>query len=356
VLVVDDAPDNRVLLSALLKDTYEVQEAEDGETALDKVASPEAPDLVLLDISMPGLDGYEVCRRLKADPGTAKVPVIFLTALTQPTDERRGFDVGAVDYVTKPVSAPILLARVKTHLELGGTRAALENQNAYLEEEVRRRMAEIMTIQEVAMVAMGSLAETRDNETGSHIRRTQEFVRLLINAAGDLPEYREQLSEEARRLIVTSTPLHDIGKVGIPDSILRKPGKLTTDEFESMKKHTTLGRDAIAAAEKLLDDRSSFLRHAREIALSHHEKWDGTGYPEGIAGDRIPLSARVMAVADVYDALISRRVYKAPMPHEEALGIIRTGAGAHFDPGLVEVFLGAEASLRAVGQRHAGAE
>jgi len=231
-----------------------------------------------------------------------------------------------------------VLARVKTHLLLKSARDFLKDQNAFLEAEVARRVKEVQTIQDTTIMAMGSLAETRDNETGNHIRRTQHYVRALAEELRKSPKFGKDLDDATVEMLYKSAPLHDIGKVGIPDRILLKPGKLTPEEFEIMKTHTTLGRDAILAAEKQLDAPSSFLQCAREIAYSHQEKWDGSGYPEGLVGPLIPLSARLMAVADVYDALISRRVYKPAMPHEKAVGIIREGKGRHFDPDVVDAF------------------
>ena len=338
ILIVDDTPDNLTLMTGLLKDAYRTRVANNGERALKLAATLPYPDLILLDIMMPGIDGYEVCRRLKADRSTADIPVIFLTAKTEIEDEQKGFDVGCVDYITKPISPPIVLARVKTHLLLKSARDFLKDQNAFLEAEVARRVKEVQTIQDTTIMAMGSLAETRDNETGNHIRRTQQYVRTLARQLSRNPAYTKDLDDTTIELLYKSAPLHDIGKVGIPDSILLKPGKLTPEEFEIMKTHTTLGRDAILAAEKLLDAPSSFLRYAREIAYAHQEKWDGSGYPEGLVGPLIPLSARLMAVADVYDALISKRVYKPAMPHEKAVAIIREGKGKHFDPDVVDAF------------------
>jgi putative two-component system response regulator len=338
ILIVDDTPDNLTLMTGLLKDTYKTRVANNGERALKLAATLPYPDLILLDIMMPGIDGYEVCQRLKQDAATAEIPIIFLTARTEVEDEQKGFDVGCVDYITKPISPPIVLARVKTHLLLKSARDFLKDQNAFLEAEVARRVKEIQTVQDTTIMAMGSLAETRDNETGNHIRRTQHYVRVLAEKLRENPKYAKDLDEATIELLYKSAPLHDIGKVGIPDRILLKPGKLTAEEFEIMKTHTTLGRDAILAAERQLDAPSSFLRYAREIAYSHQEKWDGSGYPEGLVGPLIPLSARLMAVADVYDALISRRVYKPAMPHDKAVAVIREGRGSHFDPDIVDVF------------------
>jgi len=353
VLIVDDTPENLTIMNGLLKDAYRTKVANSGERALKLAAAEPKPDLVLLDIMMPGMDGYEVCRRLKADAATHEIPVIFLTAKTQVEDESRGFEVGCVDYITKPISPPIVLARVRTHLALKAAADFLRDKNEYLAAEVARRTKQISVVQDVTIMAMASLAETRDNETGNHIRRTQHYVRVLALELRKHPKFAALLDDAAIELLFKSAPLHDIGKVGIPDAILLKPGKLTPEEFEVMKAHTTLGRDAIAAAESLLDQPVSFLEYAREIAYSHQEKWDGTGYPEGLAGERIPLSARLMAVADVYDALISRRVYKPPYPHEKAMEIIREGRGKHFDPDVLDAFVAIQEACRAIAERYA---
>ncbi len=339
VLVVDDTPDNLALMSALLRGYYTVKVANGGERALRVVAQGPLPDLILLDVMMPGMDGFEVARQLHLDPRTRDIPIIFLTAKTAPEDEQRGLDLGAVDYITKPISPPIVLSRVKNHLTLKAARDFLRDQNAYLEEEVQRRTREVSVIQDVTIMAMASLAETRDNETGNHIRRTQNYVRALARKLQRHPRFAELLDDATIDLLYKSAPLHDIGKVGIPDRILLKPGKLTPEEFEIMKTHTTLGRDAILHAESLIGSPNTFLRLAREIAYCHQEKWDGSGYPQGLQGEAIPVSARLMAVADVYDALISRRVYKPPFPHEKAVAIIREGRGQHFDPDMADAFL-----------------
>ena len=356
ILVVDDTPDNIALLSALLKDRYKVRAANNGERALAIAAGQPRPDLILLDIMMPGMNGYEVCERLKIDPHTADIPVIFLTAKVQVEDEEFGLRLGAVDYITKPISPPIVLARVETHLTLKRARQFLQDRNAYLEAEVWRRSREVMAIQEVTIMAMASLAETRDNATGNHIRRTQHYVRVLAQHLRHHPRFAAALNDETIELLFKSAPLHDIGKVGIPDRILLKPGRLTPDEFEIMKTHAALGRDAIAAAERCLDTPDSFLRFAREIAYSHQEKWDGSGYPEGLWGEQIPLSARLMAVADVYDALISRRIYKPALPHEQAVTMIREGRDQHFDPDIVDAFLECAEQFRTIAARFADDE
>ena len=353
VLVVDDTPDNLTLISDLLIDRYRVRVANSGERALKIAASDDAPDLILLDIMMPGMDGYEVCTRLKNGAATRDIPVIFLTAKVTVEDEERGLALGAVDYITKPISPPIVLARVATQLALKGAADFLRDKNVYLESEVRQRTAELSAIQDVTIMAMASLAETRDSDTGNHIRRTQYYVRALAETLRTQARFAAALDDKTIETLFKSAPLHDIGKVGIPDRILLKPGRFEPHEFEIMKTHTTLGRDAIQRAEDQLGMQVDFLRVAKEIALSHQEKWDGSGYPQGLAGDAIPVSARLMAVADVYDALISRRVYKEGMPHDKAVRIITEGRGNHFDPDIVDAFLQIQDTIVAIAQRFA---
>jgi putative two-component system response regulator len=356
VLIVDDTPENLTLMHGLLKDRYRTKVAPSGERALQILANHPVPDLVLLDIVMPGIGGFEVCRRIKCNPKTEHLPVIFLTSKAEVEDEQQGFDAGAVDYIIKPFSAPIVLARVETHLKLKAVADFLKDKNSFLQEEVARRTHEVQVIQDVTIVAMASLAETRDNETGNHIRRTQHYVRVLAQRLKSWPRFRSLLDDQTIELIYKSAPLHDIGKVGIPDRILLKPGRLTPEEFAIMKTHTILGRNAIAAAEKVSDAPSSFLRFAREIAHYHQEKWDGSGYPEGLAGDEIPVSARLMAVADVYDALISRRVYKPAFPHHESVSIIQAGRGKHFDPDMVDAFLEIADEFAEIATRYSDSE
>jgi len=250
-----------------------------------------------------------------------------------------GFELGAVDYIIKPISPPILLARIKTHLILKSAKDFLVDHNRYLESEIERRVKEVSIIQESSIIAMASLAETRDNETGKHIQRTQYYIMELAQHLQNHPLYREFLTPENINLLVKSAPLHDIGKVGIPDNILLKPDHLTQSEFELMKTHTTIGVEAISRAESVIEEPETYLRFAKEIAAYHHERWDGTGYPHGLVGEDIPLAARLMAVADVYDALVSKRVYKKAFPHQMAIDVITAASGIQFDPVVVDAFL-----------------
>ncbi|MBT4519671.1 MAG: two-component system response regulator [Halieaceae bacterium] len=345
ILIVDDTPENIDVLIEILSE-YRRSVATNGEKALQIAGSGNPPDLILLDIMMPGMDGYEVCQKLKSEEKTKSIPVIFLTGMADEESEKKGLELGAVDYITKPISPPIVLERVKNHLLLKLARENLENQNDILEEKVKERTKELALTQDVIIFSMAVVAEFRDPETGGHIKRTQNYIKALASQLQNYEKYSPDLDDQAIELLYKSAPLHDIGKVGVPDSILMKPGKLTDEEFDEMKKHPTYGRDAISSAEKMLGGESTFLKYAREIAYSHQEKWDGSGYPEGLKGDAIPISARLMAVADVYDALISKRVYKPPFPHKEAIEIISAGKGKHFDPVMVEALLEIEDAFR----------
>ncbi len=348
VLVVDDTPINLSLMTSVLKGLCKVKVANNGQRALEIARSSPPPDLILLDVMMPEMDGYEVCARLKQSPQTAEIPVIFLTAKTESEDETKGFDCGAVDYIPKPIKVPVVLARVKAQLGLKRMADFLRDKNDFLETEVQRRTEAVQAVQEVTILAMSSLAETRDNETGNHILRTQRYVKRLAEQLQQHAKYQALLTDHYIRLLFKSAPLHDIGKVGIPDHILLKPGKLTPEEFEIMKTHTTVGYEAIVRAEKSHGATVDFLQPAKEIALYHQEKWDGSGYPEGLAGEAIPLSARLMALADVYDALISKRVYKNAMSHDEAMAIIRQGRGTHFDPDVYDAFIQVESDFQRI--------
>jgi putative two-component system response regulator len=353
ILVVDDSPVNLSSISALLKDHYRIKVANNGERGLKIASADPLPDLILLDIMMEGIDGYEVCQRLKADPKTAGIPIIFLTGKAEVEDEEKGLHLGAVDYITKPISPPIVLARVKTHLILKASADFLINQNQFLETEVTKRTKEIQAIQDVTIMTLASLAETRDNDTGNHIRRTQHYIKVLAEHLKTHPRFSDVLTPANIEMLFKSAPLHDIGKVGIPDHILLKPGRLTDEEFNLMKNHSALGCESMVKAEEKLGMQVSFLRFAKEISYSHHEKWDGSGYPEGLAGDAIPVSARLMALADVYDALISQRVYKNGMSHEVATNIILEGRGKHFDPDVVDAFISLQEDFKVIAKRYA---
>jgi putative two-component system response regulator len=358
ILLVDDDPAILETLNECLRPTYQTRIATRGQKGLELARMQPQPDLILLDIELPDIRGYAVCAALKKDPLTAPIPVMFLSSHADVADITHGLELGAVDYVTKPVVPPILLARVQTHLRLREARDWLQNQNVHLESLVSKRThdleartLELQHSQDLTIFALGSIAETRDNETGNHIYRTSAYVEVMAKRLAVHSSWQNSVAANEWEMIWKSAPLHDIGKVGIPDHILMKPGKLTADEFEIMKRHPTLGRDAIHSAELRVQSEGSFLRVASEIAYGHHERWDGTGYPQGIAGSDIPLSARLMALADVYDALISRRVYKPAIPHTEAVEIIREGSGSHFDPEVLDAFLQLENEFRDISSR-----
>ena len=304
LLVVDDEPTNLQVLRHVLDKDYRLLFATDGTRAL-QLARQQQPRLVLLDVMMPGMDGYAVCAALKADPATAAIPVIFVTALTDAADETRGFDAGGVDYITKPVSAPVVRARVRTHLSLVRT------------EELRETRMQIVQ-------RLGRAAEYKDNETGMHVIRMSHFAHRLALAAGCGAEWADDL--------LNAAPMHDVGKIGIPDAVLQKPGPLDPQEWATMRRHPEIGAEIIG------EHPSGVLRLARSVALAHHEKWDGSGYPAGLAGEHIPLEARIVAVADVFDALTSVRPYKKAWAPEDAMAHIAAQAGQHFDPELVHLF------------------
>jgi len=319
ILAVDDEASNLQLLRQILQDHYRLRFAKDGPRALELVRE-EAPDLVLLDVMMPGMSGYEVCAALKADPRTASIPVIFVTALTDTDDEVEGFEAGAVDYITKPVSPPIVRARVRTHLSLVRMEALRESRL-----EIVQRL--------------GLAAEYKDNETGLHVIRMSHFSRILGLAAG--------MTELDADDLLHAAPMHDVGKIGIPDRILQKPGPLDPDEWKIMQSHAAIGAEIIG------EHPNGMLALARNIALTHHEKWDGSGYPKGLKGEEIPLEGRITAIADVFDALTSVRPYKKAWTEEEALDFLVQQKGKHFDPALVDLFLGQMPAIRAIRQRWA---
>ena len=340
VLIVDDLPENLSVLGELLQGAgYRVKVAKSGPVALRLAVRQPQPALILLDIMMAGMDGHEVLRQLRSKVETHDIPVIFLTAMTDDEDEERAFHDGIADYIAKPIKPAIVLARVRNQLLVRHARDWLEDQNLTLEAEIARRMRENELIQAVSIRALAHLAETRDNETGNHIQRTQGYVHLLATRLARHPRFAATLDHNYIEILARSAPLHDIGKVGIPDHILLKPGKLSPEEWAIMKTHTVLGSDAITLAERDIDTSVDFLAQAREITRWHHERWDGGGYPDGLAGEAIPLSARLMALADTFDALISKRVYKEALPFPAVREIIRSERGRQFDPDITDSFL-----------------
>jgi putative two-component system response regulator len=316
ILIVDDMPQNIEVLGGVLDPHYKVRAATSGPRALVIAAKDPQPDLILLDIMMPDMDGLEVCRRLKADLRTRNVPVIFVTAMDEVDDEARGFDVGGVDYITKPISPPTVLARVRTHL-------ALSNQSRELDRQVRERTQELKETRLDIIRCLGKAAEFKDDNTGLHVVRMSHYARILAIGAG--------LTDRDADLIFDAAPMHDVGKIGIPDGILKKPARLEPAEWEIMQEHVMYGVEILSGPS------SELLDMARTIALSHHEHWDGKGYPKGIAGGAIPLAGRIVAIADVFDALTSVRPYKKAWTPEEAVDLIRKNAGTHFDPALVGI-------------------
>lgn len=352
ILIVDDAPENLSLLSDLLQPYYQVRAANSGLRALHAATTEPHPDLILLDVMMPTMDGYEVIKQLKADSRTATIPVIFVTAMESSEDEERGLKLGAMDYITKPIKPAIVLSRVKTHLDLKAASDWLQERNKVLEAEVAQRMKDNLIIQDVTIRALGHLAEIRDLETGNHLLRTQGYIQILALELQNHPRFKDFLTPRNIQDIIKSAPLHDIGKVGIPDYILLKPGKLNHEEWEIMKTHSYLGFHAIELAEQIADRPLEFLRITKDITKHHHEKWDGTGYPDGLQGDAIPISARLMALADVFDALVSGRAYKAAFPLLESINIIRDGRGRDFDPDVVDAFLSRQADFIAIATLH----
>ncbi len=345
VFIVDDVPENIQIAMSHLKELHcDFAYATSGEQALERIKATQ-PQLILMDVMMPGMSGFQTVELLHQDKATSSIPVIFLTARAESEDVVYGFGLGGVDYITKPFKGVELRSRVRNHLELYAYRSRLEKL-------VDERSREAELLKDVIIEAMGEMAEYRDPETGSHIHRTREYVQLLADTLVQQGYFLDQLTPEFITLLRKSAPLHDIGKVAIRDSILLKPGKLTPEEFEEMKLHTTYGEEVIANLEHMAGHPTSFLRCAKDIAGTHHEKFDGSGYPRGLAGQNIPLVGRIMAIADVYDALISKRVYKGAMSHAEAMEIMVDGKGTHFDPILIEAFLTVERHFNQIAARN----
>jgi putative two-component system response regulator len=331
LLLVDDTPSNLDTLREILAATYSLRVALDGQRALDIAAAEPQPALILLDVMMPKMDGYEVCRRLKRNPFTSHIPVVFVTAMGETEDETRGFEAGGVDYVIKPVSPPIVLARVKTHL-------SLSNQKRHLAQLVDERTAQLARTQREIVNRLGRAAEYKDDETGAHVMRISHYARLLAEAAGAHPDWCECLFFAA--------PMHDIGKIGIPDSILQKSTDLSAEEWVVMRRHTIIGAEIIG------DDDAEVLTMARSVALHHHERWNGEGYPQGLVGENIPLEARIVMIADVFDALTTERPYKKAWPVEDAVKYMKVQSGLLFDPTLLQLFLDRLPQVMEIKDRH----
>lgn len=319
VLVVDDMPDNIEVLRGVLHKEYLLLAAINGAKALQIARSVQKPDIILLDVMMPEMDGYEVCRRLKADSRTAHIPVIFITGMGEVESETLALSLGAVDYITKPIIPAVVKARVKTHL-------ALYDQNRELERLVQARTEELQRTRLRIIQDLGRAAEYKDNETGMHVIRMSNYARLLAKAAG--------MDERAVELVFNATPMHDVGKIGIPDSIMLKPGKLTDEEWVIMKTHPAIGAGIIGDPND-----SDLLKMAVTVAMTHHEKWNGQGYPKGLSGEDIPIEGRITAVADVFDALTSVRPYKKAWSVDDAIDLMKREAGGHFDPELIPLFI-----------------
>lgn len=337
IMVIDDVPENLQLLSGMLTvEGYKVRPVLSGRQAL-TMADAYPPDLILLDITMPDMDGYEVCAQLKSMSTLREIPVIFISGLAEMTDKISAFEAGGVDYITKPFKIKEVQARVDTHLRLRFLQMELEQYNSRLCEMVEEQVQEISESQLATIFALAKLAESRDDETRKHVERVRKNCRLLASWLRENSPYKANISMEFVNNIACTSPLHDIGKVGIPDAILLKPGKLTAEEFEVVKTHTNIGAETLEAV-GLMYPRNGFINMGVEITRQHHEKWDGSGYPDGLKGEEISLAARIMAVADVYDALRTKRIYKPAYSQAESCRIMFEGNGKHFDPEIIEAF------------------
>lgn len=354
ILIVDDTKFNIKVLVDTLDNDYELSVAMDGKSAL-KFMEQVVPDIVLLDIIMPEMDGFEVFSKMKDDKRLKDIPVVFLSAMTDINSKYKAFEMGAVDYITKPFEALEVKARIKTHLSLKLAQNELAMQNEILNMKVEERTREIALTQEATLETIANLAEYRDPETGGHINRTKGYIKVLAEKLKEHPKYKDLINDDIINSYYKASPLHDIGKIGIRDEILLKPGKLTPDEFEEMKKHAAIGYETLKMATNQLGE-NSFLTYAMEFALHHHEKWDGTGYPDRLKGEEIPISCRLMAIADVYDALISKRIYKPAFSHEKSVSIICEGDGTHFDPDLIEIFKEINEEFRKIAIQFADSE
>lgn len=338
ILIVDDVPENIDVLKRLLIGNYKIKVALNGPDALKVAGSSHPPDLILLDIIMPGMDGIEVCRKIKAEPGTAKIPVIFVTAKDQSMDEALGFKAGAVDYISKPISPPVVLARIKTHLALYDQNRVLEEKVSERTQQLQEALAKVKTASLDTILRLTNAAEYKDEDTGAHIQRMSNYCAAIARQMGVNPNSVDWL--------LYAAPMHDIGKIGIPDRILLKPDKLDPEEWEIMKLHTVIGGKILHGS------KAGFIRLGEVIALTHHEKWDGSGYPHGLKGKKIPLVGRITALADVFDALTTQRPYKKPFSIEKSFRIIQEGRGSHFDPEVVDAFFNIEKEILTIKETY----
>jgi putative two-component system response regulator len=346
IMIVDDTPENLQVLSAMLsRKGYAISAFPRGKMAL-AAAERKLPDLVLLDINMPEMNGYEVCEVFKSRSALKDIPIIFISALSDTDDKVRALKSGGVDYISKPFQMEEVYARVDTHLQLHNAQKVMRQFNEQLKVKVAQQIEEINKAQLTMLFALAKLSHTRDDDTGLHLERVQYLCKLLASALARTPAFAGIITHEFVNTVFHTSPLHDLGKVGIIDAILLKPGKLTAEEFEIMKTHTTIGADTLESVHKQYP-KNEFIKMGIEIAKHHHEKWDGSGYPAGLSGHAIPLSARIMALVDVYEALRARRPYKEPFPHEKSKAIIIEGRGRHFDPLIVDGFLCIEGDFEA---------
>lgn len=351
ILCVDDEPVNLKILVDLLSDRFNTRIATNGEKAL-AIVEQQQPDLILLDVMMPVMDGFETCQHIREKLDKQDLPILFITAKNQPQDEEHALKIGGNDFISKPINPGVLQARIDTQLKLKYAQQNIRRRAETLEQEVNQRLSEINRLQDSTVYVMTSLAEFRDECTGNHIRRTQYYVQALANALAGNPEFTSRLDDKKIEVITKSAPLHDIGKIAIPDDILLKPGKLTAEEFTVMKTHAEKGYKILQEAANSMGEKGLFLKVAQEIAFYHHEKWDGSGYPNSIAGEEIPLPARIMAVADVYDALTSDRPYKKAFTQDKALEIMFESIGSHFQPVILETFATLKTQLKEIAEAH----
>jgi putative two-component system response regulator len=344
IIFVDDQVSNLMIGRNVLAMDYDVFTVPSAKKMFELMVKI-SPDLILLDVEMPEMNGYETIEKLKSDSETEGIPVIFLTAKTDASSELKGLNLGAIDYITKPFSPPLLLKRIEVHLLLLEQRKQLESQkkqllayNENLEAIVKEKTKTIIELQNAVLETVAELVEARDDVTGGHIERTQSYLKILFDGLSETGVYAEEIKDWDVDVVVQSAQLHDVGKISVNENILNKPGRLTAEEFEEIKKHTLVGGRIIEHIQERTSDHK-FLEFTKSMAVSHHERWDGTGYPHGLKGTAIPLEGRLMAIVDVYDALVSERPYKKAFSHEEAVDIIKDGSGSQFDPTLVELFL-----------------